>query len=304
MRSEQGIQFFPRVFFLYFTLFHVYFFSCPFGFSYTSLVSTGLFLLHSMLFFINRYELPAILNGTISLSSPRTPGIEGERHGGGDGENQGADVPRTPPTAHYQGQTRNYDENLQVPDRGARVRGGGGSGGGISGDANIESLPSFSSMSSLRRGHRNTDDDDDSSFMYYLNGEVVMQRENRSSQSLQTIGSLSTTAHRDVVPEPEVMMSESPQAVSPSNLSDNQGDVQDSTHQRMQLNEYALGLTPRQSNVEVSSADNKRSNTNNAEISMPILVPTSSSALSCFDWDGRQQNRCGEQAQDTFANVT
>ena len=34
IRSIQGIHFFPRVFFLYFTLFHVYFFSCPVGFTW------------------------------------------------------------------------------------------------------------------------------------------------------------------------------------------------------------------------------------------------------------------------------
>ena len=33
IRTVQGIHFFPRVFFLYFTLFHVYFFSCPVGFT-------------------------------------------------------------------------------------------------------------------------------------------------------------------------------------------------------------------------------------------------------------------------------
>lgn len=46
-----------QVFFLYFTLFHVYFFSFPFGFSYVALVTTVLFLQHSMLFFWNRYEV-------------------------------------------------------------------------------------------------------------------------------------------------------------------------------------------------------------------------------------------------------
>ena len=34
VRSVQGMHFFPRVFFLYFTLFHVYFFSCPVGVSF------------------------------------------------------------------------------------------------------------------------------------------------------------------------------------------------------------------------------------------------------------------------------
>jgi len=39
IRSAQGMHFFPRVFFLYFTLFHVYFFSCPIGVSSCSIVS-------------------------------------------------------------------------------------------------------------------------------------------------------------------------------------------------------------------------------------------------------------------------
>ena len=38
VRSVQGMHFFPRVFFLYFTLFHVYFFSCPVGVSFYSVI--------------------------------------------------------------------------------------------------------------------------------------------------------------------------------------------------------------------------------------------------------------------------
>ncbi|KAL3815506.1 hypothetical protein ACHAXA_006203, partial [Cyclostephanos tholiformis] len=71
IRSAQGMHFFPRVFFLYFTLFHVYFFSCPIGFTYASLASTILFLFHTMLFFWNRYELPALHAGLITPQSPR-----------------------------------------------------------------------------------------------------------------------------------------------------------------------------------------------------------------------------------------
>ncbi|CAN0023683.1 unnamed protein product, partial [Ectocarpus sp. 8 AP-2014] len=56
VRTAVCIRFFPQVFFLYFTLFHVYFFSFPFGFSYLALVTTVLFLQHSMLFCWNRYE--------------------------------------------------------------------------------------------------------------------------------------------------------------------------------------------------------------------------------------------------------
>lgn len=101
------MHFFPRVFFLYFTLFHVYFFSCPIGvsaiilffvrassnifislnfnpaianvafkfgqFTYASLASTALFLFHTMIFFWNRYELPALHAGFITPQIPRMP---------------------------------------------------------------------------------------------------------------------------------------------------------------------------------------------------------------------------------------
>jgi hypothetical protein len=44
VRTYTCIGFFPRVFFLYFTLFHIYFFSFPFGFSYLALLTTVVFL--------------------------------------------------------------------------------------------------------------------------------------------------------------------------------------------------------------------------------------------------------------------
>lgn len=73
------MHFFPRVFFLYFTLFHVYLFSCPIGFTYASLASTILFLFHTMLFFWNRYELPALHAGLITPQSPRMARFGEER---------------------------------------------------------------------------------------------------------------------------------------------------------------------------------------------------------------------------------
>lgn len=60
-----------QVFFMYFTLFHVYFFSFPFGFSYLALVTTVLFLQHSMLFFWNTYEASLLL--TLPPSFPTVP---------------------------------------------------------------------------------------------------------------------------------------------------------------------------------------------------------------------------------------
>lgn len=71
VRTLPAQYFFPRVFFLYFSLFHIYFFSYKFGFHYWSLASSILFLFHVMCFFWNRYELPALERGLVSALNPR-----------------------------------------------------------------------------------------------------------------------------------------------------------------------------------------------------------------------------------------
>jgi hypothetical protein len=71
LRSWQGMAFFPRIFFLLFCLFHVYHFANPFGFGYTALATVALFMLHSMLFFWHRYELPAVARGWVTMDRPR-----------------------------------------------------------------------------------------------------------------------------------------------------------------------------------------------------------------------------------------
>jgi len=71
MRTVQSSIYFPRAFLAYFTLFHIYYFSCPFGFTYAALLSSSLFLLHSMFFFMNRFELPAFVSGQVNYSTPR-----------------------------------------------------------------------------------------------------------------------------------------------------------------------------------------------------------------------------------------
>jgi hypothetical protein len=65
------LHFFPRIFFLLFSLFHFYLFLYPFGFIYTALASTALFMTHSVLFFWHRYELPAVAHGLVTLEHPR-----------------------------------------------------------------------------------------------------------------------------------------------------------------------------------------------------------------------------------------
>jgi hypothetical protein len=72
LRSSQGLQYFPYFFFLLFLLFHVY--QTAFednGFVYMALTVVWCFMLHSMVFFWHRYELPALVLGVVSVHRPR-----------------------------------------------------------------------------------------------------------------------------------------------------------------------------------------------------------------------------------------
>ena len=71
LRAFPSIRFFPRAFFFYFCLFHIYFFSFPFGFSYLALFTTVLFIQHSMVFCWNTFEIPALESGLITALTPR-----------------------------------------------------------------------------------------------------------------------------------------------------------------------------------------------------------------------------------------
>ena len=71
LRTYPTISFFPRAFFFYFSLFHIYFFSFPFGFSYLALFTTVLFIQHSMIFCWNTYEIPALESGIITALTLR-----------------------------------------------------------------------------------------------------------------------------------------------------------------------------------------------------------------------------------------
>lgn len=71
LRAFPSIRFFPRAFFFYFCLFHIYFFSFPFGFSYLALFTTVLFIQHSMVFCWNTFEIPALESGLITALAPR-----------------------------------------------------------------------------------------------------------------------------------------------------------------------------------------------------------------------------------------
>ncbi|XP_022984830.1 uncharacterized protein LOC111482996 isoform X2 [Cucurbita maxima] len=60
VRTPISMKFFPRFFLLYFLVFHIYFFSYAYGFSYLALSTTAAFTLHLILYFWNRFEVPAL----------------------------------------------------------------------------------------------------------------------------------------------------------------------------------------------------------------------------------------------------
>lgn len=60
VRTSISMQFFPRFFLLYFLVFHIYFFSYAYGFSYLAFSVTSTFMQHLILYFWNRFEVPAL----------------------------------------------------------------------------------------------------------------------------------------------------------------------------------------------------------------------------------------------------
>eukprot|EP00246_Nothoceros_aenigmaticus_P008726 TRINITY_DN2368_c0_g1_i1.p1 TRINITY_DN2368_c0_g1~~TRINITY_DN2368_c0_g1_i1.p1 ORF type:complete len:763 (-),score=134.29 TRINITY_DN2368_c0_g1_i1:664-2952(-) len=60
VRTPLSMQYFPKFFFLYFMVFHIYFFSYTYGFSYLAFSAAGAFMQHLVLYFWNRFEVPAL----------------------------------------------------------------------------------------------------------------------------------------------------------------------------------------------------------------------------------------------------
>ncbi|XP_077253774.1 S3 self-incompatibility locus-linked pollen protein isoform X2 [Tasmannia lanceolata] len=78
VRTPVSIQFFPRFFLLYFLVFHIYFFSYAYGFSYLAFATTASFMYHLILYFWNRFEVPALerfMRSRSQLQQPQQPGI-------------------------------------------------------------------------------------------------------------------------------------------------------------------------------------------------------------------------------------
>jgi hypothetical protein len=166
LRSWQGINFFPRIFFLLFALFHFYLFSFPFGFSYTALSSTVCFMIHSMLFFWHRFELPAVALGFVNAQNPRM------------GIPPSPTIAPPPPPAS-QGRDHDTVPHMILPPRLDLIR--------QQSHGTISSLNGGTSrQSSTSLFHRG--DDGDESYMYFMDGEVVMHRGQSVSPFAHTNG--------------------------------------------------------------------------------------------------------------------
>ena len=208
LRSTNGLHFFPRIFFLLFSLFHFYLFSFPFGFTHTALACTTCFMVHSMLFFCHRYELPAVALGRVSAEQPRMrpspaeagtpvwpadiPPLRGEPT---VANSMGASHSRHTPTgvtgndpmhryhtnSHGDMNTRPSNSSLstlsvgqnQAPQQ-TLLR----SSSHVSNSSNNNNMSRQTSSSALFFG----EEDGDESFVYFMDGEVVMPRQKQSTQ--------------------------------------------------------------------------------------------------------------------------
>eukprot|EP00004_Rigifila_ramosa_P016338 TRINITY_DN386_c0_g1_i4.p1 TRINITY_DN386_c0_g1~~TRINITY_DN386_c0_g1_i4.p1 ORF type:complete len:277 (-),score=68.23 TRINITY_DN386_c0_g1_i4:46-876(-) len=71
VRTSVTTQLFPQFLVLLMTLFLVYYFTFPFGFTYLAAICLALLLQYIMLFFLNHFEIPALHSGQISHAYPR-----------------------------------------------------------------------------------------------------------------------------------------------------------------------------------------------------------------------------------------
>ena len=71
VRSALSVHFFPRVTFLYFFLYHVYFYSIPYGYFDVALIPLFFFMIHAMFYTILGLEAPNSARGVINVECPR-----------------------------------------------------------------------------------------------------------------------------------------------------------------------------------------------------------------------------------------
>jgi len=213
LRSAQGIHFFPRIFFLLFALFHFYLFSFPFGFSYMAFGSTICVMAHSMLFFWHRYELPAVAHGLVTIEHPRM----GVATSAAAAAAAGAALRTTPagPAATVSPDSTPSLESdrasqravhrlssvpvINLPPRSSEIARQPSTASSTTGGGRM-----FRPTSSGGIFHRVHDDDGDGSYMYFLEGEVIMQNRSvhnapgsvaGSTSQLQSTGSIDSLSN-------------------------------------------------------------------------------------------------------------
>ena len=71
LRTSVATNFFPRAYCIYFVAFLLYHLHHPTGFCYTALTGSFLLIFHSMLYCLNKCEIPALESGLIHAYAPR-----------------------------------------------------------------------------------------------------------------------------------------------------------------------------------------------------------------------------------------
>ena len=171
------MQYFPLFFYFLFALFHYYHISFPYGFSYAALTTSMCFIMHSMLFFWHRYELPAVFLGRVNPDHFRA---------GGRGVHD-TPIP-SPPRARilpFNDSHNTLDETIVRPESSPSVT----SSPPPAPLPNFERIHvgrthSFTTFASGRLSRNSSsnamynrgDEDDEGSYMYFMGGEVVIPR--------------------------------------------------------------------------------------------------------------------------------
>jgi hypothetical protein len=159
-----------------FAVFHFYVFSFPAGFGYSAFATSMCFMMHSMLFFWHRYELPAVALGRVTPEHPR----------------QGSAVPSPVPSTTPSVQS---DDHGRVPAAVLRPR------GSVMRNASFGTAASADHMSRQGSSLGMIGGDDDGSYVYFMDGEVVVHRSGGTGHRSPSTVSQTTSSHE----QPEIL---------------------------------------------------------------------------------------------------
>jgi hypothetical protein len=291
LRTEQGIKYFPLFFFLLFALFHYYHISFPYGFSYAALTTSMCFMMHSMLFFWHRYELPAVFLGHVNPVHFRA--VSGYSNNNNSGHNV-SPTPSPPPpplplrvvpsSVQFVDEQNNVDDETisqQAPTSNV-VSTADPTAAPVPNfeRLNVGRTQSFNTFASGRLSrnssnngmyHRGDDEDDESSYIYFMGGEVVIppQHHHRSHHEHSSNNSNNNSEHSR------------PRATSPYNT--NSEYVPPPTHPTSRLESASSSLSLSSSIAAVGSVTNSESSRSRRERFVNELEPVVASAISMDD---------------------